>query len=414
MRSSVPTQRAGPGRVEFILLISSIMMTMAFAIDSMLPALPQIGNALAVGEENDRQLVISSLLAGFGVVQLFIGTVSDRYGRRNLMLIGLLGYGVTSLACALAPSFTHLLVARFAQGMVAAIGQVVVRSVVRDRFAGRDMAQVMSLASTVFMMAPILAPALGQLILGFGNWRWIFGALSIVGFGVWVWVALRLPETLAPEKRSNIDRETVFASARMVLTDRMSLGYSLAMSLMSCALYGFLLSVQQIFEHVFHRAEMLPAGFAIMAAGMAVASLTNAAIVKRFGMRRIGHGALMFFTATALVHLLLVLSGRETMVTFIGLQTVMMIGFSLTAGNFGAMAMENMAPVAGMASSLQGSMGNLMGLVFGTLVGQSFDGTTMPLYVSYSICGIAALGIVFVTEGGRFFVARNAPTITEG
>jgi MFS transporter, DHA1 family, multidrug resistance protein len=399
----------GPGRVEFVLLISAVMMIVAFAIDSMLPALPAIGRSLGVANENDRQFVISVFLMGFGLMQLFVGTISDRYGRRNLILWALFGYAVTSLAAASAPTFETLLFARFAQGMAAAGAQVIIRSVVRDRYAGRDMAQIMSLASMIFMAAPILAPTMGQAVLTLGPWRWIFGVLALIGLGVWVWSVFRLRETLAVENRTPIEAKAVLESARTVLTDRMSIGYSIANAMISCALFGFLLSVQQIFEHSLGRLDLLPLGFAIMAAGMAVASLANAAIVKRFGMRLIGHCALIFFTVTATLHLAVALSGHETIYTFIGLQMLMMMGFSLVAGNFGAMAMENMGHVAGMANSLQGTIGNLLGVVFGTLVGQSFDGSTVPLYSAYVFFGLLALLAVFVTEGGRFFVARHAP-----
>jgi MFS transporter, DHA1 family, multidrug resistance protein len=413
MSSPTPETAAGPGQTEFVLLVSAVMMIVAFAIDSMLPALPAIGNALGVGNENDRQFVISAFLGGFGIAQFFVGTLSDRYGRRGLMLWALFGYAITSLAASLAPSFTLLLFARAAQGVMAAGAQVIVRSVVRDRFSGRAMAQVMSLASTIFMAAPILAPSMGTLVLAFGPWRWIFGTLAVIGFSVWLWVLARMPETLAPQDRSRIDSQTILASAKLVITDRMSLGYSIANAMISCALFGFLLSVQQIFEHVLHDPEFLPAGFAIMAAGMAAASLLNAAIVKRFGMRLIGHIALIYFTAMAAIHLGVALSGHETLTSFIGLQMLMMMGFALCVGNFGAMAMENMGSVAGMANSLQGSLANLAGIAIGSAIGQAFDGTTVPLYTGYFVCGLVALIAVFVTEGGRFFVARNAPQFAE-
>lgn len=400
---------AMPGRTEFIVLISSVMMLVAFGIDSMLPALPDIGRSLDVPDQNDRPLVISAFLGGFSVSLLFVGTLSDRYGRRRLLLFSLFGFLLASLVCALVTSFEQLLVARLVQGMMAAGGQVIIRSVVRDRFAGRDMAQVMSLASMIFMAAPILAPAMGQVVLEIGPWQWIFGALALIGLAVWGWAYARLPETLADESRIPIRRETLISGARTVISDRMSLGYSLAMSFISCALFGFLLSVQQIFETTFRRPDFLPAGFAIMASGMAIASLTNAAIVKRFGMRRIGHAGLMFFTAVAAIHALIAFTDNETLITFIVLQTVMMMGFSFVMGNFSAMAMENMGRVAGMANSLQGTLSNLTGLVVGTVIGQAFDGTTLPLYTGYLLCGLIALSIVYVTEGGRFFIARNAP-----
>jgi len=404
---SSPTSPNGPGRVEFVILISAIMMIVAFAIDSMLPALPAIAQALGVGDVSQRPLVISSFLLGFAVGQLFVGTLSDRYGRRGLMLWSLFGFAVASLAAALAPTFDHLLVARGVQGIFAAGARVIVTSTVRDRFEGRDMAQVMSLSSMIFMAAPILAPAMGQAILLVGPWRWIFGALAAIGVAIWAWVLWRLPETLAAQNRIPIERDTIIASAKLVLTDRMSVGYSVAMAMLSCALFGFLMSVQQIFETTFQRADLLPTGFAIMASGMAIASLMNAAFVQRYGMRLIGHGALFFFTIIAAVHAALSLNGYESLPVFIGLQMLMMMGFSFVAGNFGAMAMENMGGAAGMANSLQGSLANLLGTVFGTIIGQSFDGTTGPLYMGFTVSGVVALVAVYVTEGGRFFVARH-------
>lgn len=409
MSSPNPISPTGPGRIEFVLLISAIMMIVAFSIDSMLPALPAIGTSLGVSDENRRQLVISVFLLGFGVAQLFVGVLSDRYGRRTLILWSLAGFAITNLAAITAPTFTHLLIVRAVQGVFCAGARVIVTSIVRDKFEGREMAQVMSLASMLFMAAPILAPAMGQLVLAFGPWRLIFIVLAMIGVALWFWMVFRLPETLRVENRTPISPANIIASAKTVVTDRLSLGYSLAMAMISCGLFGFLLSVQQVFEHTFKRPDFLPVGFAIMASGMAVASLLNAAIVKRYGMRRIGHSALFFFTGVAAIHALLAWSGHETLTSFIGLQMVMMMGFSLVAGNFGAMAMENMGRVAGMASSLQGSMANIVGSIFGTIIGQNFDGTTFPLYLGYSICGLVALAIVFVTERGQFFVARNAP-----
>jgi MFS transporter, DHA1 family, multidrug resistance protein len=409
MPSPIPQAPTGPGRTEFVLLISAVMMITALAIDSMLPALPAIGKALGIQHENDRQFVISSFLAGFGITQLIVGILTDRYGRRKLMLVGLSGYVVTSIIAAFALSFEQFLFARAVQGMMAAIAQVVIRSVVRDRFAGRDMAQVMSLASMIFMAAPILAPALGQIVLTFGPWPWIFAGLATVGAVVWLWVLIRLPETLLPERQTPLEVATIIASARTVITDRMSLGYGTAMAAISVALFGYLVSVQQIFEHTLKRPDLLPTGFAMMAAGMAGASLLNAVIVKRYGMRRIGHAALLYFMLIAAVHAVIAYTGRETLYSFIFLQMLAMAGFALIAGNFGAMAMENMGGVAGMANSLQGFLGNIAGIIFGTMIGRSFDGTTVPLYIGFFICGCVALITVLITEQGRLFVARNAP-----
>lgn len=401
------------GRREFVLLISGIMMLVAFAIDSMLPALPAIGNALGVSVENQRQFVITAFMVGFGVGQFFVGTISDRYGRRGLMLGSLLGFALTSLAATLANSFDLLLVARLAQGMAAAGARVLVTSVVRDRFEGRAMAQVMSLASVIFMAAPILAPAMGQIILAFAQWRWIFAVLMGLGLIMWVWVAFRLPESLDPANQVPVSVAQFKRSARHVLTDRQSLGYGAANTCLTAGLMGFLTSVQQVFDTIFDRADLLVYGFAVMAGGMAIASLINSRIVMQYGMRRIGHAAMIAYTGFAMLHAAVALSGHETLASFIALQTLMMIGFSFAAANFGALAMENMGSIAGTATSLQGSFSTICGALAGAAIGQSFNGTTIPLYIGFSLCGLLALLVVFVTEGGALFVARHAPTHAE-
>ena len=408
-----PAKPSGPGPIEFVLVISSIQMLVAFAIDAMLPALPFIAASLAVTDRADEPLVISAFLVGFSVALLFVGTVSDRYGRRGLMLASLVGFVLTSLAAATAPSFELLLLARAAQGMAAAGGQVLVRAIVRDRFEGRAMAQIMSFSGMIFMAGPIIAPTMGQALLAFGPWRLIFLALALIGFLVWNWALLRLPETLAAEDRAEISVATVKASVRTVISDRLSLGYTLAMTATASALFGFLMSVQPIFEKTLGRADLLPMGFAIMAAGMMGISLVNASIVQRFGMRLIGHVALIFFTLIAALHLALAWSGRETLESFIALQMLMMMAFPMMGGNFGAIAMERMGSVAGTASSVQGFFNNLLSAIIGTFIGRAFDGTTVPLYAGFFICGLVALGIVFVTEGGQLFVARNAPNSAE-
>lgn len=407
------TPAKSAGQSEFVLLISSVMMLVAFAIDSMLPALPAIGASLRVADQADQPLVISAFLFGFSIALLFVGTISDRFGRRKLMLASLVGFALTSIAAALAPNFEALLAARMAQGMAAAGGQVLVRAVVRDKFEGRAMAQIMSLAGMIFMAGPIIAPSMGQAVLAVGPWRWIFFVLAILGFCVWSWAFFRLPETLPAEKRTPINVAAVLANARVVVSDRLSVGYTLAMTAAASALFGFLMSVQPIFERTFNQADLLPTGFAIMATGMMGASLLNAAIVKRYGMRLIGHGALILFTLIAGIHALVAWFDHETLESFIVLQTVMMMAFPLMGGNFNAMAMERMGRVAGTASSVQGFTNNLVSAIVGTMIGRAFDGTTVPLYLAYFICGTLALVIVFVTEGGRFFVARNAPTPAE-
>jgi MFS transporter, DHA1 family, multidrug resistance protein len=396
-----------PDRPEFIALIAAVMMIVAFAIDSMLPALKDIGRDLGINDHTRWALVITAFTIGLGGGQLIVGTLSDRFGRRGLMLGSLVAFSLCSILAAVAQSFVLLLTARALQGVAAAGAQVIARSVVRDRFAGRDMAQVMSFASAIFMAAPIVAPFMGTAVLAVAPWRWIFIVLAIVGAATFLWVALRLPETLAAEARRTIDIAGVRASASVVIADRQSVAYTIANACLSVTVMGFLTSVTLVFSETLKRADLLPYGFAAMALVMMGASFTNAAIVRRLGMRRIGHGALLGMTGFAALHVVVSLTVGDTLISFVVLQSLMMACFSLCAGNFGAMAMENMGRVAGTASSLQGFVGTVIGSIGGAIIGMSFDGTTVPLYTGITIAGLIALAIILKAEG-RLFVPRHA------
>jgi MFS transporter, DHA1 family, multidrug resistance protein len=302
-----------------------------------------------------------------------------------------------------------LLVARAAQGFAAAGARVLVTSIVRDLFSGRAMAQVMSFAHVIFMAAPILAPLMGQGLIAIGPWRWIFGALCIIGAGVWFWTAMRMPETLSPDDRKSISWLQLRTSWGKVLADPQSRGYTVANAMLTGSTMSFLTSVQQIFADVFKKPELLPVGFGAMVVGMAIAQFANANLVMKLGMRRIGHAAIFFYTLMALIHLAVAWSGADTLWVFIGIQTLMMTGFCFAAGNFGALAMEHMGDVAGAASSLQGSFVSLIGMVVGAVVGQAFNGSTLPLTLGFVFCGTVAILAIFVTEDGRFFVPKNEP-----
>lgn len=389
-------------------------MTIAFAIDSMLPALPAMAHSFGVTIANRQQFVITVFMIGFGISQFFVGTLSDRYGRRGLMLASLIGYTVFSLTAAIAPTFELLLLARFMQGAAAAGARVLIVSVVRDKFEGRAMAQVTSLASVVFMAAPIVAPTMGTLIIAVAPWRWIFIVLAMVGAILWTWVLLRLPESQHPEDRKPITKAQIVESFGVVLSDRQSVGYTLALTFMTCCIFGFLTSVQQIFDQIFHHPRLLAAGFAVMASTMAVASLVNSRIVMRWGMRPIGHYSLTAFTFVAGFHVFVALSGYETLVSFILLQSLMMGFFALAIGNFGALSMEHVGHVAGTASSLQGSFSTIAGALGGALIGQMFNGTTAPLYIATTMTGVGALAAVYWAERGRMFISQNDRVLEDG
>lgn len=390
------------GFVEFVLLIAALMALTALGIDSMLPALPAIGEALGASPAA-RPFVVTAFLIGFGVAQLVHGPLADRYGRRRVLIVALIIYIVTNGLAAVAASFPLLLAARVCAGAAIAATRVTTVALVRDCYHGRAMAQVMSIAFMVFMIVPILAPAFGELVLLFGNWRLIFWVIAGLATLVLGWFALRMPETLAPETQMPISLSRIASGWRETLSDRLSLGYTLAATALMAALYGYLNSIQPIMAVTFGREKLLALIFATTSVTMAAANLLNSRIVMRLGTRLISHSSVAILIAVATTHLVIARFGGESLIVFAVLQAITMACFGLATSNFSAMAMENMGRIAGTASSVQGFASVTIGSLVGAGIGQAFDGTTQPLTLGFLIAGIAAFAFVFVTERGRMF-----------
>lgn len=405
------TTLKGPGFPEFVALIAMMMALNALAIDSMLPALPAIGDALGVVSENSRQWVITAYLLGFGVTQIIYGPLADRFGRKPVLMVGLGLYVVFSVLAAFSPTFELLIAARVGTGIGAAALRVLAVSIVRDRYSGRTMARVMSLSFLVFLGVPILAPALGQLILTVAPWPWVFGVLAVGGAAFALWAAIRLPETLNPEDRMPIQPGRIATAFREALTNRLSMGYTLAITAISGALFGFINSSQQIFFDAFHQPQLFTVVFAAIAGGIALASLLNARLVERLGSRLISHTALLGFITFSAIHAAVATGGHETIWTFAVLQGLTMFCFGFVVGNFGSMAMEPMGHIAGTASSVQGFISTTFGASLGFLIGQQFDGSAAPMTVGFVVLGLVALGFVLFAERGRLFTARNRPVV---
>lgn len=398
-----PSPRSDMGFKEFTALIALMMALNAVAIDSMLPALPAIGQALGVATDNDRQWIITAYMLGFGAAQIFYGVLGDRFGRRPV-LIGAIGlYVAAGALAAFAPSFELLLAARVIQGIGAAATRVLCIAVVRDCYSGRTMAKVMSLVFIVFLLAPMVAPAMGQLVLFVADWRWIFGVLALLGAVIFAWAGLRLPETQHPEDRLPIQARRILGAFKVTLTTRQSIGYTLAMTVAFSGLVAFITSAQQIFYDVFGAEKTFPAIFAAIAVGMGFSNFFNSRIVERVGMRRVSHTALLIYIVVTCAHAALAYAGVETLITFSLFQAASMLFFGMMGPNFGALAMEPMGHVAGVASSVQGTISTIGAALFGFAIGQQFDGTTAPFAAGVAVTGVVVLGIILVVERGRLF-----------
>ena len=396
-----PSASAGAGMREFVALMAALMAANALAIDAMLPALPAIGDALAVGEANRRQLVIIVYLIGFGFAQMVYGPLSDRFGRKRLLVGSMVFYALFAAGGGMAGSFALLLTARFLQGIAAAATRVIVVAVIRDRFSGSAMAQTMSLVMIVFMIVPVLAPTFGQGVLAISTWRHIFIGLAVYGLVLGLWTALRLPETLAQESRRPLSWTSIGQALMETMSNRRSAGNTLAATLVFGALFAFISSIQQIVFDVFERPALIGIVFALIAGPMALSSYANSRLVMRLGARKLLLRALVVFTAISALHLAVALSVGETLWSFVVFQGLTMACFGLVGANAGALAMEPLGHIAGTASSLQGVITTVGGALIGFAIGQSFDGTTIPLVAGFLICGIAGLLTALWANGGE-------------
>jgi MFS transporter, DHA1 family, multidrug resistance protein len=399
------------GFPEFVVVIASIMALNPLAMDMMLPALPNIASAFHIVDANRPQMVLSTFLLGFGIGQFVIGPLSDRFGRRPVLLVGMTVYFLASGLAIAAPSFETLLLARALQGLGTSATRVIATSVVRDCYAGRRMASVMSLAMMVFIAVPVVAPSFGQAVLLVTQWRGIFIVLMLYGAITLVWSALRMPETLPLSERRSLEIGEVLSAFRQTVTNRQTLGYALAAGGVLGSLFAYVFISQQVFTEVYQLGHYFPLAFAGIAIGTAIAGFLNSKFVGRLGMRVISHGALVGYVAVAAALLIAVKLQMLPLPLFMALSALMMFSFGLMIANFTALAMEPQGHIAGTASSMYGSITTLLGIGVGMWIGQHFDGTLLPFATGFFLCTLAALAVVLVTEKGRLFRPHHVATL---
>lgn len=402
MHSPLPQQKIiGPR--ELVVMMASIMALNALAIDGMLPAFPAIGTALSVTPSNSIQNIISFYLLGSGIGSLFFGPLSDRYGRRPVLLGAMLGYCIFALACSFSGNFDLLLAMRFCHGFCGSALSVLVVSVIRDEFDGDEMAQRMSMIFLVFMIIPVIAPSIGQAVLLFTGWRSIFDLFAFMAVGVGIWVGVRLPETLHPEFAIPIKPKTLVQTWATVIMNRSAAGYMLGAAVVQGGLFGYLNSSQQIFGDVFHDAKNFALYFAIVAIGIACANFTNSRIVRRFGARRVSQTAVFVYIFVGGLQYLAAIFAPTSLPLFLALLTANMAMVGFIGSNFSSIAMQPFGAVAGAASSFQTFVKTVLAALIGSAIGQQFNGSVAPMAAGFLLCGIVAFALVYWGERGKLF-----------
>ena len=373
-----------------------LFATIAFSIDAMLPALPEIGAELAPDMPSKAQLILTSFVLGMGLGTFITGPLSDSFGRRRMILIGSGLYCIGAAMAWAGPTLEAVLIGRLVQGLGAAGPRIVAVAMVRDLYSGRQMARIMSFAMMIFTLVPAVAPLVGTWIIALGGWRGIFAAFILFSAVSMIWLVSRQPETLPRAMRSPMRVAPLLAAGREVMAHR-AVQVSIAMqAMLFAALFGTLSQIQYLFDQTYGRGDSFPYWFAGIALASGTASLLNAQLVMRLGMRRMVRVALLVQVAASGSVALATLSGLVPAGAGFVLFLIWICGVffmtGFTLGNINAIAMEPLGHVAGMAASLISALATVAGVMLAVPLGLAFDGTIGPLALGVAtLAGLAAL-----------------------
>ncbi len=382
---------------EFIALFALMMSLTALSMDAMLPAFPLIAESLAIVDYQQTQWIVSAMVLGMVFGEIIFGPLSDAIGRKKSILIGISIYILGSVVALLASSIEVFLLGRMIQGLGVAGPKIASRALVRDLYKGADMARIMSFVMMVFMLVPLLAPAIGQLVIQVADWHWIFALLIMQAATAGGWLLFRQPETLASENRIPLNRKRLVADVRIIVGRRDVMAFTV---LLGCIFAGLLLHIstaQSIFQDVYQTGNRFPLFFAMLAIGSSIISFSNGKIVQRVGMLPCVVSALSVLLLTSCVLLIISLffNGVPPFALFMGLGMVMFACLGMIFGNVNAMAMEPLGKMAGLGASLISSLSSLIAIVLSALVGQFYNFTTVPLasgFVLFSFIALVMLG----------------------
>lgn len=394
--SPVTAPRMGP--TEFIAMIAVLFATIAFSIDAMLPALPQIAAELSPDAPNAAQLILTSFVLGMGIGTLFAGPLSDAFGRKPVILAGAALYCAAAVVAYVSPTLEGVLVARLLQGLGSAGPRVVSLALVRDMYKGREMARVVSFAMMIFTLVPAIAPFIGQGIIWVAGWRGIFLAFVVFSALSMLWFWLRQPETMPKEARRPLQGAALKAAFVEVLSHRVVVISIAVQTLVFACLFATLSATQPILDQVYGEGERFPVWFALIAVLSGSASFINAKLVVRLGMRRMVTTTLAAQVVFSAVMLAAKAGGIWPPALAFPAHLLWTVGvffmIGLTIGNLNALGLEPVGHIAGMAASVMGSIATVVSVVLAVPVGLMFDGTAYPLMAGVAVFAAAGWGLM--------------------
>ena len=400
-------QQSTIGKKELIILLSAMLAINSFAIDITLPAMDFILKDFHINIANKQHYIITIYLFGYSIAQIIWGPVSDRFGRRTPLLLGLILYVVTSILCIYTSSFFWFLFLRFWQGIGAAASRVLCNAIVRDLYGGEKMAQVLSIVTMIFMLAPVVAPALGQLLLLKFAWRALFWFLSAGGLGVLLWIYFRLPETL--KHPQSLRPAALFSAFYQICTHRRAMAYSLILSLLLGGLLAVVNTAKQVYADVFGLGKLFPLAFAFIALCESMSCFLNSAFIRHFGMYRVARTALFVyaFAALCMFGYTFTHGGYIPFFLYMALFATIMAAFGIIGPILNSLTMEDLGEVAGTASAFFGLQQCLLGSLVGFIVAQQFNNTVHPLACSFVIISVLSFFLMFIAEGPSFYKKQH-------
>ncbi len=381
--------------LEFIIIMASLMSLVALSIDALLPAISDISKSIHIVDLQNNQLFITMIFLGLGFGQLISGPLSDSFGRKPVIYVGFIIFAFASIICVFANSLEMMIVGRLLQGIGLSAPRTISIAMVRDRFSGNYMAKVMSFIVVIFILVPVIAPALGKLMLDSYGWRSIFYSQLVFGFFVMIWFWKRQPETLKPENKKKFKFSLFIEGTKEFFKHKNAVIFTLFSGFITGSFMVYLSASQIIFEQQYDLKEEFPFIFSGLAISIGLATFLNGNLVVRLGMYKLVSIFTIVFTIVPFLYILL-FSGESNpsiyvLLLFFGVQ-FFSIGFLF--GNTRALAMESIGHIAGVGAAINGFVSTIMAVPIATFIGSYINDRALPLFIGFFVCGFLSLALI--------------------
>jgi len=382
-------------QLEFVALMAFLMSVVALAIDALLPALDIIGISIATENVVDNQLLITMIFVGLGFGPLIFGPISDSLGRKPVVFVGFAIFIIASIICVYSESLTVMIIGRILQGIGLSAPRTISIAIIRDMYSGDQMAKIMSFVVVIFLLVPIVAPALGKFMLDHYNWQAIFYIQIAFSLLIAFWFWRRQAETLAIQNRIKFTKHLFIDGFKELILYKQTIGYTIISGFVTGSFMVYLSSSQQVFQDQYSLKDEFPYIFAGLAIAMGLAIFLNGTLVLKFGMEKLITIALIAFFGVSILYIILFFNTSnpsiEVLLLFFAMQ-FFAIGFLF--GNLRAIAMQPVGHIAGIASAITGLISTLMAVPISIFIGRYISDTTLPLFMGFSVCSLLSILIL--------------------